>query len=92
MRRHPLNSKHLLARDRKVFALASEHRIPLAWAPVGGYTQGVRKVVQVHLNTFEAWRDAYNQSEERTGGSATGLRRNGDKPETGEKKRDHGAQ
>jgi len=53
-----LNHEDLRARDRKVFAFARRHGIPLAWVLAGGYTRDVRKVVQVHLNTFEAWREA----------------------------------
>jgi acetoin utilization deacetylase AcuC-like enzyme len=60
-----LDHEDLLARDRKVFAFARQHRIPLAWVLAGGYTKDVRKVVQVHLNTFEAWRDAYGETGDR---------------------------
>jgi hypothetical protein len=68
----------LLARDRKVLAFARQQRIPLAWVLAGGYTEDVRKVVQVHLSTFEAWRETHDRSGER-------------KPETGGKRKDHGA-
>jgi len=50
----PLSLTHsdLLERDRCVFA--REHRLPVAWVLAGGYTPDVRKVVEVHLNTFIA--------------------------------------
>lgn len=54
-----LNHDDLLARDRRVFTFAKEHRLPIAWVLAGGYTSDVSKVVQVHLNTFAAWRDVY---------------------------------
>lgn len=57
----PLNLDHsdLRARDARVFAFAKEHGIPIAWVLAGGYTEDVRKVVRVHLNTFEAWREVF---------------------------------
>ncbi len=54
-----LDHDDLLARDRRVFAFAKEHAIPVAWVLAGGYTSDVRKVVRVHLNTFQAWREIY---------------------------------
>ena len=52
----PLALTHtdLLERDRQVFTFARQHRIPIAWVLAGGYTRDVRKVVEVHLNTFIA--------------------------------------
>lgn len=60
----PLALSHadLQARDRRVFAFAKEHRIPIAWVLAGGYTADVEKVVRVHLNTFEAWREVFGGS------------------------------
>lgn len=57
----PLKLDHddLRARDRAVFDFARRHGIPIAWVLAGGYTADTRKVVQVHVNTFEAWREAY---------------------------------
>ena len=52
-----LDHEDLRARDRAVFAFATAHGIPVAWVLAGGYTEDVSKVVRVHLNTFEAWRD-----------------------------------
>jgi acetoin utilization deacetylase AcuC-like enzyme len=54
-----LNHDDLRARDRRVFEFAKEHAIPIAWVLAGGYTEDVSKVVRVHLNTFEAWREVY---------------------------------
>lgn len=54
-----LDHDDLHTRDRRVFAFALEHRIPIAWVLAGGYTEDVTKVVHVHLNTFEAWREVY---------------------------------
>jgi acetoin utilization deacetylase AcuC-like enzyme len=52
----PLDLGHddLLARDELVFRTALRHGIPVAWVLAGGYTPDVRKVVEVHLNTFRA--------------------------------------
>jgi acetoin utilization deacetylase AcuC-like enzyme len=46
-------------RDRRVFEFAKAQRIPIAWVLAGGYTKDVSKIVRVHLNTFDAWRDVY---------------------------------
>ncbi|MGB8170602.1 MAG: histone deacetylase [Chthoniobacteraceae bacterium] len=54
-----LDHDDLRARDRRVFEFAREHDIPIAWVLAGGYTEDVTKVVRVHLNTFNAWRDVY---------------------------------
>ncbi len=54
-----LDHDDLLARDRRVFEFAKAHAIPVAWVLAGGYTSDVSKVVRVHLNTFEAWRQVY---------------------------------
>ncbi len=52
----PLDLSHedLFQRDRRVFAFARQHQIPIAWVLAGGYTEDVRKVVQVHVNTARA--------------------------------------
>ena len=57
----PLNLDHadLLERDRTVFRFARTHGIPIAWVLAGGYTADVSKVVQVHVNTFEAACDVF---------------------------------
>ncbi len=54
-----LDHDDLLARDRRVFEFAKAHAIPVAWVLAGGYTSDVSKVVRVHLNTFQAWREVY---------------------------------
>jgi len=54
-----LDLDDLLERDRRVFAFAKAHNIPIAWILAGGYTSDVSKVVRVHLNTFAAWREVY---------------------------------
>ena len=54
-----LNHNDLLARDRMVFEFAQDRRIPIAWVLAGGYTADVSKVVQVHVNTFQAWKEVY---------------------------------
>ena len=54
-----LDHEDLKARDRRVFNFARTHRIPIAWVLAGGYTPDVSKVVQVHVNTFEAAIEIY---------------------------------
>jgi acetoin utilization deacetylase AcuC-like enzyme len=44
----------LLERDRRVFEFARQNAIPIAWVLAGGYTRDLMKVVEVHLNTFQA--------------------------------------
>ena len=56
-----LDHDDLLARDRQVFEFANAHAIPVAWVLAGGYTSDVSKVVRVHLNTFQAWREVYER-------------------------------
>jgi len=57
----PLKLDHddLLARDETVFAFAKQHQLNIAWVLAGGYTSDVSKVVKVHTNTFNAWRNIY---------------------------------
>jgi len=54
-----LDHEDLLARDRRVFEFARAHEIPIAWVLAGGYTPDISKVVQVHLSTFNAWREVW---------------------------------
>ncbi len=56
-----LDHDDLRARDRFVFEFAKAHQIPIAWVLAGGYTEDVMKVVRVHLNTFDAWREVYGR-------------------------------
>lgn len=44
----------LRRRDRRVFELAREHGVPVAWVLAGGYTKDVSKVVAAHVNTARA--------------------------------------
>jgi len=57
----PLELDHddLRERDRRVFAFAKAEGLPIVWVLAGGYTEDTRKVVQVHLNTFEAALEVY---------------------------------
>ena len=57
----PLRLDHhaLMARDRTVFRFCKEHGIPVAWVLAGGYTKDTSKVVQVHVNTFEATKEVF---------------------------------
>jgi acetoin utilization deacetylase AcuC-like enzyme len=59
----PLKLDHhaLMARDRFVFSFCKEHGIPCAWVLAGGYTKDTSKVVQVHVNTFEAAKEIYGR-------------------------------
>lgn len=54
-----LDHEDLLARDRHVFSFAKSHGIPISWVLAGGYTEDVSKVVRVHTNTFQAWREVF---------------------------------
>lgn len=58
----PLQLDHdaLLKRDEKVFQWAKAHQIPIAWVLAGGYTKDLSKVIQVHTNTFEAWKNIFH--------------------------------
>lgn len=57
-----LNHEDLRQRDLAVFQLAKQSGIPIAWVLAGGYTEDVSEVVRVHLNTFEAATDVYENS------------------------------
>jgi acetoin utilization deacetylase AcuC-like enzyme len=54
-----LGHDDLLERDRRAFAYAKAHGIPIAWVLAGGYTRDVSKVVRVHTNTFAAAREVF---------------------------------
>ncbi len=54
-----LDHDDLQMRDRFVFEFAKARGLPIAWVLAGGYTEDVTKIVRVHLNTFEAWREVY---------------------------------
>lgn len=59
----PLSLDHaaLKSRDRRVFEFTRLHGIPMAWVLAGGYTEDISKVVEVHVNTFRAWKEVYGQ-------------------------------
>jgi len=52
----PLALTHadLRERDRRVFAFARQHGLPVAWVLAGGYAPDIHIVVEAHLNTFRA--------------------------------------
>ena len=54
-----LNHEDLFIRDCKVFDFCKSNGIAVAWVLAGGYTSDISKVVQVHVNTFEAWKKVY---------------------------------
>jgi acetoin utilization deacetylase AcuC-like enzyme len=54
-----LDHDDLYARDHRVFQLARQHGLPIAWVLAGGYTPDTSKVVRVHTNTFDAACAAY---------------------------------
>lgn len=54
-----LDHDDLRARDRRVFEFSRREGIPIAWVLAGGYTREIDKIVQVHLNTFEACREVF---------------------------------
>jgi acetoin utilization deacetylase AcuC-like enzyme len=54
-----LGHEDLQERDRRVFAFARTHHIPLAWVLAGGYTKDIAEVVRVHTNTFAAAAEIY---------------------------------
>ena len=57
----PLHLTHadLKARDLRVFSFCRDYKIPVAWVLAGGYTKDISKVVQVHINTFDACAEIY---------------------------------
>jgi len=55
-----LDHHALMERDRTVFEFCKAQNIPVAWVLAGGYTKDTSKVVQVHVNTFNACKSVYN--------------------------------
>ena len=53
-----LTNEELLERDRKVFQIAKDLGVGVAWTLAGGYQRdrdgGISRVVEIHLNTFRA--------------------------------------
>jgi acetoin utilization deacetylase AcuC-like enzyme len=56
-----LNHEDLFIRDCKVFDFCKSNGIAVAWVLAGGYTSDISKVVQVHINTFRAWKRVYGK-------------------------------
>lgn len=56
-----LDHEDLMGRDRFVFDFTKAAGIPVAWVLAGGYTKDIRKVVQVHVNTFRAYMEVYGR-------------------------------
>ena len=53
-----LTNEELMERDRKVFQIAKDLGVGVAWTLAGGYQRdrdgGISRVVEIHLNTFRA--------------------------------------
>ena len=53
-----LTNEELMERDRKVFQIAKDLGVGIAWTLAGGYQRdrdgGISRVVEIHLNTFRA--------------------------------------
>lgn len=58
-----LTTEQIRFRDKRMFELAKMMGIPLAWNLAGGYQVeedgSIQKVLDIHLNTFEAYREVY---------------------------------
>lgn len=58
-----LTTPMIKERDRRMFRIAKNLGIPIAWNLAGGYQRdangGISKVLEIHMNTFEAARDVY---------------------------------
>lgn len=61
-----LTTEQIKERDRRMFRLAKYLHVPLAWNLAGGYQVdkdgSIQKVLDIHLNTFDAWREVYDRS------------------------------
>ncbi len=53
-----LTTEQLMERDRRIFRIAKDLGVGIAWTLAGGYQKdrdgGISKVVEIHLNTFRA--------------------------------------
>ena len=49
-----LSTEELYERDRRVFAAARRHALPVAWNLAGGYQRPIEKVLEIHDNTLRA--------------------------------------
>lgn len=54
-----LTKEDLQERDYQVFQFAKMNSIPIAWVLAGGYTPEIQKIVQIHFNTFQAWKKCF---------------------------------
>lgn len=58
-----LTTEQMLERDRRIFVIAKNSNIPLAWNLAGGYQVeadgSIQKVIDLHLNTFQACKEVY---------------------------------
>jgi acetoin utilization deacetylase AcuC-like enzyme len=55
-----LDYSDLFERDCTAFRFAKENSIPIAWVLAGGYTKELEKIVEIHVNTFRAWREVFH--------------------------------
>ncbi len=58
-----LTTEQMFERDLRMFKIAKDLGIPLAWNLAGGYQisadGGINKVIELHLNTFRAYKQVY---------------------------------
>ena len=54
-----LSTDELKERDRRVFEHLRARKIPVAWNLAGGYQQPLRKVIEIHENTYRMCANAY---------------------------------
>lgn len=61
-----LNTDQIYERDRRMFSLAKDAGIPIAWNLAGGYQTdengSIQKVLDLHLNTFKACEEVYGMN------------------------------
>ena len=59
-----LNTEQMKERDRRMFTIARDLDIPLAWNLAGGYqieeNGSIQKVIDLHVNTFNICREVYS--------------------------------
>lgn len=52
-----LTTEQMYERDRRVFEMARDLEIPIAWNLAGGYQTPVEKVIDLHVQTFKACKE-----------------------------------
>ena len=61
-----LTTEQIYERDRRVFSIAKELGLQIAWNLAGGYQVAqdgsIDKVIEIHLNTFRACREVFSAS------------------------------